>query len=212
MIEQILLPLTVESDSDRYLASLSPQARGAYVETLAGIGTELGCMEQANEAVYGSAGYEFPDQLTEELDQLEQRIAADPRSVQAGTLWQACMAESGYAYESQQDVIRELSDSLQALLLAASFGDEFDMADFGALLEQDPDAAFTLVRENLEIDGAAMDELREREVSTSDADLECGPALEVVLREVRAEHESAFLDGNRVVLEAARAGLNGGGT
>jgi hypothetical protein len=101
----------------QYRRSLSPADQAAYGRALYGendgatVDEALdsgdfsklgGCTRKATEAVFG--GTQVLTQLQSKLDDLDERINADPRMVRALEKWTSCMAAAGYRYEEPDDI------------------------------------------------------------------------------------------------------------
>lgn len=73
-----------------------------------------GCTRQAAAQVFGGA--EVLQTLQSKLDELDQRIASDPRIGPAVTAWSGCMRAAGYDLARPQDVDTTLAAKLEAIV------------------------------------------------------------------------------------------------
>ena len=151
---------------DRTLFGEDPDATFALMlddEDLSGLG---GCTKDAVEAVFPpemmSASFINPKDIL---------IEEDPRVVAADEAWMECMAEDGYEYEDQDDIIEE-------------YEERFDELTDG----EDPEE---LTGADLE----ALTELQEEEIAVALKDLECQGPLDEVIREVEIEIFGAPVSG-----------------
>lgn len=71
-----------------------------------------GCYAEANDAVYGENAFE---QLDNQFQEVNARVDADPRIVEAYAAWSACMSDAGYSYSNPNEPITDISTRYQAL-------------------------------------------------------------------------------------------------
>jgi hypothetical protein len=99
-----------------------------------------GCTRQATESVLGGAAVLAT--LQRKLDELDQRIAQDPRMVAATEKWSSCMADAGYRYAQGDDIDGDLLRRFQAIVgvgvrpgasVPPSPGTSYDRAALAAL-------------------------------------------------------------------------------
>lgn len=117
-----------------------------------------GCTKEAVEAV-------FPAEMLSStfINPKDVLIESDPRVIAADEAWMDCMAEDGYEYEDQDEIIEEYEETYEALLDG-----------------RDPE----------ELSGAdleALEELQAEEIAVALKDLECQGPLDEVIREVEIE-------------------------
>ena len=74
-----------------------------------------GCQGQAYEEVYG-AQQEMWEKLGPELEELWQRVMADPRFEEADREWVECMADRGYSYDGIDSLYEEVYEDFQRRL------------------------------------------------------------------------------------------------
>lgn len=125
--------------------------------------------------------------LRDELAALDERIATDPRVVEAERQWSACMAAQGHSYVDQDEIfdyLHSMSDPLLDRLRALGGPDHID-------------AAYR----------ADLDSLKAVEVEIAVADLACKRPLEQTQYEAAVEHEQRFIDNNQDRLALLRAEL-----
>lgn len=151
---------------DRTLFGEDPDATFALMlddEDFSGLG---GCTKEAVEAVFQpemmSASFINPKDIL---------IEEDPRVEAAEEAWMECMAEDGYEYEDQDDIIEEYEERFDELT------DGEDPAELsGADLE-------------------ALQELQAEEIAVSLKDLQCQGPLDEVIRQVEIEIFGAPVSG-----------------
>lgn len=177
--------------NEAYAASLDPAARSAYYLALVGVSdpnaqeaSELpdpdgetggGCVGEALREIPGV--YEVRGRLADELDAMEEAIAADPRLGDAETRWSTCMRDAGHAFRSPAHLHASLDDAVASVLGVGSLG-RTGLA--------------------VELELGAVERRYHRALEASEACLE---PLEEVLREVRYDHETAFVSEHRTILE-----------
>jgi hypothetical protein len=181
--------------NDAIRAALSPADRVAYDRALhgddptatlaqaldSGDFTHLGgCIRKATEAVFGGA--ETLTTLQSKLDELDERIQADPRMVKAISKWSGCMRAAGFAgLEHPQDVDATLQRKLEAIV---------GTPDGNASTSAEPD-----------YDTAALAALQHEEVSMVAADKACESRYVAGVEEkVAAEYERTFREENAGLL------------
>lgn len=184
-----------------YLASLDADEADRWKTTLWGDTSSL--VSEADEpVVYAPAGclgaayatsraaFALFQQFDDELQTLDNRIAADPRVMAHQTQWVTCMQAAGYSYVDQASMRSDLFAQLLAIpgveqvMTAAS-------SDNGALLEN--------------VDQAALAALVERERATAVANVECAAPTRREASEIRGTYERQFIIDHRQRLEAAVA-------
>lgn len=185
------LPPDVDPN-EAYAASLDPIARSAYYLALVGVAdpnaqeaSELpdpdaetggGCVGEVFREVPGV--YEVRGRLADELDAMEEAIAADPRVRDAKTAWSVCMREAGHAFRSPAHLHASLDDAVASVLGVGLLG-----------------------RTGLEAE-LRLGAVERRYYEALEASEACLEPLEEALREVRYDHEAAFVSEHRAILEA----------
>jgi hypothetical protein len=156
------------------LENLSQADREAYERTLYGADPDatfaFGFDEEDFEGIGGcteaAVVASFPEEMLEEtfINPKDLLIGEDPRILKADEDWAVCMADAGYEYTDQDEIIEEYQDNLEALL------------DGG-----DPD----------ELSGPRLErlaDLQQREIEVSLVDLDCQiEFVDHVYREVEIE-------------------------
>jgi hypothetical protein len=138
-----------------------------------------GCTKEAVDKAYGGA--QVLEDLKAKLDQLDERVRADPRFVKAIGEWSVCMRAAGYDLTDPNQVDSVLTERLQAIV-----GPPGGISD-----TYDKDALATLQRD---------------EVTMVAADLACeAKHLTSVDEKVRAEYEKAFREQNTGLLSTVPA-------
>jgi len=135
-----------------------------------------GCSREAAAQVFGGA--EVIQSLQVALDELDQRVASDPRMVTAVAAWSGCMRAAGFDLARPEDV-----DTTLASRLAAIVGP--------------PQRSAAVV----DYDKAALAALQRDEVAVVTADISCEQKhLSEVEDTVQAEAEEDFRDQNADLL------------
>jgi hypothetical protein len=179
-------------------AALSESDRAVYDRTLLGDNLDAsfaealnsgdfsrlgGCTKEAVDKAYGGA--QVLQDLKAKLDQLDERVRADPRIVKAIGEWSVCMRAAAYDLADPNQVDSVLTERLQALV-----GPTANAAG-SASGTYDKDALAALQRD---------------EVAMVAADLACeAKHLSSVDEKVRAEYEKAFRQENTGLLSTVPA-------
>ena len=166
---------------DRALYGDDPTA--TFVEALdTGDFTRLGgCIKQATDQVFG--GTEVLQTLQSKLDELDERILADPRMVKAVGQWSECMRAEGF---DGLDEPEEVDVVLQRKL--------------GSIVGS-PDEAVSGSGDEPAYDRAALAALQRQEVAMVTADISCEQRhIASVEEKVAAEYEAAFREQNAALL------------
>jgi len=172
--------------------SIGGDATGdAGAPTIAGPG---GCLGEALKAT-GDEPNAIDTSLFDELSDLEDRIFADPKMVEAMKKWSACMADSGYDYRDRPTAVNELRKEFGDLtgLQVAGDGGGFVVSS-GAIViggERDEGQAFDPFAD---VDKAKLAELQAKEKRIAAASLECSEKhVAKVEQQVRERYEEEFL-------------------
>ena len=135
-----------------------------------------GCSRDAAAQVFGGA--EVIQSLQSKLDELDQRVASDPRMVTAVEAWSACMRAAGFDLARPDEVDTTLAAKLEAIV-------------------GPPERSGSVVT----YDQAALAALAREEVATVAADIDCEEKhLTEVEDKVQAEAEQAFREQNAGLL------------
>ncbi|MEJ7764059.1 MAG: hypothetical protein WKF86_01045 [Acidimicrobiales bacterium] len=180
-----------------YRTSLDPAQRTAYDRTLYGktVGVTFasavdtgefaklgGCTKEATEQAFGGA--QTLSTLQTKLDELDERIVADARMVDANKEWVACMRAAGFTgLKEPDDVDTRLEDKLEEIVGPT------------------PRAGVPTAPKSY--DKAALADLQQEEVKLVGADLKCEEKhIEEVEKKVRAEYEKKFQEDNAALLSS----------
>ena len=225
---------TSEDPNQAITATMSESERDAYFEALYGPpetddeGIQRrgdvpffgqpggGCRGEAYEEVQGSIR-RFIQTLAPALQDLNQRIQADSRVEEATGAWSACMADRGYQYESQFEVIRyafgELGGRFEQIVNTEvdpfEGWSEEEVEDF--LSERTDEEIDDFIQQaqdeaQADVDLEALAALQQEERDLAMANYYCGQDLQKVLTIVRPEYEQWFIDQNRDQLQQVRDG------
>lgn len=188
-------------------------------------GFGAGCQGEAYEAEYGDQGdtQELWEELQPAFEELNQRVEADPRIVEANQEWSSCMADRGYEYENRQDMYETVFEDFQSRLdeitgPGGGFVDPFEGwsqeeidAFFEERTQEEIDAFFQEAEQKRreDIDMEAVSALQQEEIDLAVADFECGEDINDLYQEVREDYEGDFIEENRETLEQIREAQGG---
>jgi hypothetical protein len=165
-----------------YVDSLAPNDQGAYRVALFGSSGRPGCNDQANAAVYGRHDRLLAG-LAGDLADLETRIAADPRSVEADAGWMACLSSASFRPSSRgrfgQEAIDLLTRRLEAIMGPPPGDPGFDRSTLEAL-------------QTFEIELAVRG-------------FDCDEQVRAIGEAVRLEYEARFVEDHRAALDDIKA-------
>lgn len=154
--------------------------------------SEAGCFGQAQEAVGNDD--ERLERVGPKLQELQERIASDPRMVKANADWAECMAGAGYDFESPdkipQYLFGKMSDVQEAL---GGGGDDDDSR--GPVVVGGPGGAIDI--EAL-ANSPELAALQREELAIAKADDGCAESTgrKDTAKKVRTEAEKRFLEEN----------------
>ncbi len=167
--------------------------------------------------------YEVDDRLFRELqpglEEMNQRVTADPRVAEAAEGWTRCMSERGYPYRDEDELyqkgVADLETRYRALVpVAEPFAgwseeeiERFWAESSGEQVDDFFAAADLRVRQ--EADQEALAALQQEERDLAAADFACSQQRDAVWNAVRVEHETRFIRDNREVLEQVRESASG---
>jgi hypothetical protein len=135
-----------------------------------------GCLKTATERVFGGAA--VLQSLQTKLEELEERLMADPRMVKAVEQWSKCMLRNGFELSFPEQVDAVLQRKLDAIVGAPGSGTQ-----------------------NENYDRAALAALQREEVEMVNADIACEERhIEAVEEDVRAGLEADFRERNADLL------------
>ena len=222
---------TIEDPNFEYLQTLSAAGQSEYQEALYGdelsidpnvsseeAGAQLeawepgGCVAVGQEAVVeDSLLISFFDEFSEQLVELESRIASDPEVVSYWKEKSECVSAAGFDFLSLNDFEEALSSEV-AQIAAAPQRDPFEGMDAAEIAALSPDEVreLTDVADGLrESDAVRLAEIQAREIDTMVAvdDCEASPRYyEAFLSPIRARYESEFVEEYGDQIETFRAG------
>ena len=217
------------------VASLSESERNAYHEVLYGedpfgepdgsgevesLGDlwGSGCNGKAYEEVYGAMNRVFTE-LGPQMEELNQRVEADPRFREAEEMWAGCMADRGFPYDTREAMFEQVNEEFSRRLeeIVGTEGAAFD--PFSGTSEEEVEEFFAEERSEEEvadffdqarqeamagIDQEALAALQQEERDIAVASFECAEELNDTVLEVFREYEADFVRENRDVLERLR--------
>jgi len=159
---------------DRALYGDDPTATFAVALDTGDFSRLGGCLKQATERVFGGA--HLLETLTSKLDDLDERILADSRMVDAVARWSACMRRFGYDLQAQDDVDDDLKRRLEEIVGPPDQTDRAPLSDS---------------------ERAALRSLQRDEVVMVRHDIACEEQnITSVEEKVRAEYERDFQSHN----------------
>ncbi len=206
--------------NQEYVQALSTSDQEAYYKDLYGDFSDFdpeseepptpqGCQGIASAEVFGD--FELQEELGTAVQELETRIAADSRIVDAQKNWRECMADKGFPdFQSREDIYNELSTRLSEVMgwneggdgfatetiIADGFSDSFSDDGGGdgvtvATVAAPAPGGFETPEPK---DPEGLARLQERELELARADLlDCGKDLDETTRDIRAEYQEQFL-------------------
>lgn len=151
-----------------------------------------GCAGEAQTAVRGDVT-QLQD-LADEFEELNERIAADPRIAEITAAWSSCMFEAGYSFETLEEAETSIRVQLGPMVRelfgrGGPGGAQGDNADVGAT---------GLSAEQEELLATLQDDERKLAV----ASFGCGGTDVEEIEEIRASYEAGFIEENRSLLES----------
>jgi len=163
---------------------------------------EAGCSGQAFAELDGAFAGEIDQGLDEAFEQLDERIMADPRIVEANADWSSCMAEAGYEYDTVDELYEDVAERMNPIYDAVFGGAEGGEEGAGDGPDEDPGDLSFEAPELSEDAAADLSEIQRFELDVAGANFDCqGPRLAAEV-EVRNELEGSFVDQYRSELEA----------
>ncbi len=207
----------IEDPNSEYLESLSPAEQEAYYAALYGDQPEFdenateeemnkayenfvptGCQNTAWEDLNPSQN--FYQEFSDDLDDMYQRIEADPAVTKYRDEVTACVAEEGLVYTNQEDLYTRWEEDLSSLDPFAS-GDPFEGTGLNPeeMTEEELNEFYQTGNELDDEALAKLAEIQAEELELARVVIECGGGPlneEAVLSEVRVALEQEFLDAN----------------
>ena len=142
----------------------------------------------------------FFEEFSDELDEMWERMEADPRIAEAEQKIADCVAEKGFEYTSMEDLYERWEPELSAIDEQIGYpGGDLTEEDFAQMSEEELDAIFNQPRTIPDDVKARIGELQQEEISLAVAVDECGGSFEdqsELFNEVRFEYEQQFVDDN----------------
>lgn len=188
-------------------------------------GYGFGCDGEASTEIWGdqSKTQELWEELNPQMEDLYERVDADPRIAELNDDWSSCMAEAGYEYESMTAMYESIFDDFQQRFDAivgpnGGYVDPFEgwseeeiQAFFEEHTEDEIQAFFEEAEQQNrgDIDEEALDALQQEERDLAVANFECSRDYQERYQEVVAEFEADFIEENREILEQIREAQNG---
>lgn len=150
-----------------------------------------GCNKQATDKLFGGA--ELLTTLQRKLDELDESIRQDQRTVRAFEQWTTCMRDrTGEQFEDSEAVEVAITERLAAVVGTLPAGEPAP----GAFATAVPDGPF---------DAGALSKVQQLERKFSDADIACEEKHIVPVEDkVRAEKEQVFREVNADLLRTAK--------
>lgn len=150
-----------------------------------------GCTKKAADDLFG--GSELLTTVQRKLDELDEAVLQDQRTVRAFEAWRRCVRDkTGETFEDSEDVELEVQRRLAEIVGPLPAG-ESAPGEFASLT---PEGA---------VDQGALAELRRTEVELASADVACEEKhVEPVQQGVQAEKEKAFRESNAELLRRVR--------
>ena len=166
-----------------------------------------GCEGKAYEQ---DAANRFYTDFSDELQEMDERMQADPRVTAKKQEVIDCVADKGLTYTGMEDVYESFDERLQAIDSQVSYpGEDLTDEDFAQLSEAELDELFSNPPELPEEAKATLAELQAEEIELATAVNECGGGFQneyEQLSEIRAEYEQEFLDQHADELEVYQKG------
>lgn len=159
-----------------------------------------GCALEAQEEVRGD--FDQLAALADEFDELEERIAADPRIAEIALNWQDCMRAGGYDYQDESEARQAINQDFRPLLRSffqgqgAAQGGQGGGQGGGNALARVAGLELTTEQE------AELAALQEVERALAVASVTCQGETAEEIDEITLRYESEFVEANRAALEA----------
>ena len=145
--------------------------------------------------------------FNDELNEMWERMEADPRIADAEAGIISCVNDRGFDYTGMSDFEDELNTEVQQLESTIDYS-AFEVPEEQVeLSDEELAATFNQIPPLPDESRAQLAELQEREVAVAVAVLECGGGWEAqdeLYREVAADYEQEFLEENADRLEDYR--------
>jgi hypothetical protein len=191
------------SSGPEWDSSLSDEENEAVQEDFYNKDTELtGCANIAFQDSSGGDSFETAtavfEKFGDELEELQQRIEADPKIVGLRADLKACVLKKGFDYTDQETAFNDLDSRMSGI---GEQDSEQAEVDYGSLTDEQVDALFTAQEALSDADKEKLAEVQKYELELAAVVSECsGGSLDIsgsaTYTEVRVRLEQEFLDTN----------------
>jgi hypothetical protein len=200
-----------EDPNMEIIEAMSPGEQEAYYTALYGASPDFdptaeeqeveyegpqGCYGEAYEATNQGGVNAVYSELEDEINDLYERLEADPRIVELEAAWVECMADAGYGFTERFEPYDEINTRMEPLYNAGmggmTFEDDEAVVSEGAVTESTvfESGVPELTPEQRRI----LEEVQAYELEVAVADYECSKDDMAVYLEVQRELEQAFVD------------------
>jgi hypothetical protein len=208
------------SEQEAYWAALygGPDAFPAFDESMSEEEIEAqmedfqfepqGCEGEAYSSEDTSFG--FYQEFQDELQEMSDRMEADPRVVERNSEIRSCVTDKGLEYESMDKVYQHYYEEMEKLSSSIDQGDYPDLSEEEVAQMSEAELQELFAPPELSDEAkATLGELQAEEIELAMAVNECGGGFEAeyeLLADIRAEYEQEFLETYAEELEQYRAG------
>lgn len=200
-----------EDPNMEIIEAMSPGEQEAYYTALYGASPDVDPTAEEQEVEYegpqGCYGEAYEEsgqdginavytEFEDEINDLYERLEADPRIVELEAAWVECMADAGYRFTERFEPYDEISTRMEPLYNAGMGGPVFEgdeaVASEGAVTESTDSgpAVPELTPEQRQL----LEEVQAYEIEVAIADYECSKDDMEVYLEVQRELEQTFVD------------------
>jgi hypothetical protein len=132
--------------------------------------------------------------LSDQFEDLFQRVEADPRVVAWEADWASCMADAGYDFGSMEEIYDELSRRMEPLWASQDPTAGMTQAELEALSPEEMEELFSSPPQ---MDQDLLDEMRTYELAVAVASFDCGGFdQDELFTEVFREYQDQFIQEN----------------
>lgn len=167
-----------------------------------------GCEGEAYTSQDNSFG--FYNEFQDELEEMSDRMEADPRVVERNSEIRSCVADKGHEYESMDKIYQHYYDEMEKISSSIGYGDYPDLSEEEIAQMSEAELQELFAPPELSDEAKAeLGDLQAEELELAAAVNECGGGFEAeyeLLADIRAEYEQEFLDTYAEELEQYRAG------
>lgn len=157
-----------------------------------------GCQNEAADQVNGNDLLSDPE-FEDLMQDLYERLEADPRVVQAEGEWSQCMAGKGYSFGDQSETFDAVTERMDEVW--SSMSDPFESLTDEDFQNMSEDELRALETQTPEYDEELLAEVVAYEIDLAVADYDCGADAQRIFYEVQVELEQQFIDENREVID-----------